>query len=335
LTRAHAFRPCPLSLPRPWQFVTGPEVVKTVTNEEVSQEALGGADTHTHTSGVAHGAFESDVQALRAVRDLLSYLPLSHTSPLPVAACDDPRDRREGALRHLVPDDPNVGYDMKDVIHKVVDKQSTFEIMPHFARNIVCLFARVEGRPVAVVANNPVHLAGCLDIDASIKAARFIRFANAFNIPILTFVDVPGFLPGKDQEHSGIIRNGAKLLFAYAEATVPKVTVITRKAYGGAYDVMSSKHLRGDVNYAWPSAEVAVMGAKGAVEIIFRASGDVEAETEAYTERFANPLLAAQRGFVDAVIDPQDTRPRICEDLEMLRTKSIEEVRRKHSNIPL
>jgi len=317
-----------------YMFVTGPEVVKTVTNEDITQEGLGGADTHTSISGVAHRAFENDVEALRAVRDLFDYLPLSYKTKGPSVVTDDSRNRKEESLKYLVPDDPNLGYDMISIINKVVDRESLFEIMPNYAKNIVTGFARVEGHTVAVIANNPLHLAGCLDIDASVKAARFIRFANAFNIPILTLVDVPGFLPGKDQEHNGIIRNGAKLLFAYAEATVPKVTVITRKAYGGAYDVMSSKHLRGDVNYAWPSAEIAVMGAKGAVEIIFRGQ-DVEKETQAYTERFANPLLAAQRGFVDAIIDPEETRLRICEDFEMLRNKEIGEVKRKHSNIPL
>uniref|UniRef100_A0A7S2RD78 Propionyl-CoA carboxylase beta chain, mitochondrial n=1 Tax=Rhizochromulina marina TaxID=1034831 RepID=A0A7S2RD78_9STRA len=317
-----------------YMFVTGPDVVKTVTNEEVTQEELGGADTHTALSGVAHGAFENDVDALRATRALLDYLPLSNRDKVPVVQTEDTRDRLEPSLQHLVPDDPNLGYDMTSVIQKVVDRSSMFEIMPNFAKNILCAFARMEGRTVAVIANNPSHLAGCLDIDASVKAARFIRFANAFNIPIVTFVDVPGFLPGTDQEHNGIIRHGSKLLFAYAEATVPKITVITRKAYGGAYDVMSSKHLRGDTNYAWPSAEVAVMGAKGAVEIIFRGK-DVEAETNKYTERFANPLLAAQRGFVDAIIDPQETRRRICEDLEMLENKQLTDPPKRNSNIPL
>jgi propionyl-CoA carboxylase beta chain len=317
-----------------YMFVTGPDVVKTVTNEEVTQEQLGGAQTHTSLSGVAHRAFENDIDALRAVRDLFDYLPLSYNSKGPIVVTDDSRHRSEESLKYLIPDDPNLGYDMTSVIAKVVDRDSLFEIMPDYAKNIVTGFARLEGHTVAVIANNPLHLAGCLDINASVKAARFIRFANAFNVPILTFVDVPGFLPGKDQEHNGIIRNGAKLLFAYAEATVPKVTVITRKAYGGAYDVMSSKHLRGDVNYAWPSAEIAVMGAKGAVEIIFRGQ-DIEAETQAYTERFANPLLAAQRGFVDDIINPEETRVRICEDFDMLRSKDIGEVKRKHSNIPL
>jgi len=317
-----------------YMFVTGPDVVKTVTNEEVTQEELGGADAHTKLSGVAHGAFENDVDALRAVRDLFDYLPLNSQAGPPVIESEDSRNRVEPSLRHLVPDDPNVGYDMHSVLDKVVDRHSLFEIMPNFAKNIVCAFARMEGRTVAIIANNPSNLAGCLDIDASVKAARMVRFANAFNIPILTFVDVPGFLPGKDQEHNGIIRNGAKLLFAFAEATVPKITVITRKAYGGAYDVMSSKHLRGDVNYAWPSAEIAVMGAQGAVEIIFRGK-DVTEEAQKYTDRFANPMVAAQRGFVDEILDPQETRLRICEDLEMLETKEIIEPKKKHSNIPL
>lgn len=274
-----------------FMFVTGPDVVKTVTNETVTQEELGGADTHASLSGVAHRAFENDVDALRGVRAFFDYLPMSHKDKGgPSGDASDSRHRVEPSLRYLVPDDPNLGYDMISVVNKVVDQHSFFEIMPAFAKNIVTGFARVEGHTVAVIANNPQHLAGCLDIDASVKAARFIRFANSFSIPILTFVDVPGFLPGVDQEHTGIIRNGAKLLFAYAEATVPKVTVITRKAYGGAYDVMSSKHLKGDVNYAWPSAEVAVMGAKGAVEIIFRGK-NVEKETQAYTDRFANPMV--------------------------------------------
>lgn len=237
-------------------------------------------------------------------------------------------------IRYLVPDDPNVPYDMLSVVRKVVDEGDVFEIMPDYAKNIICGFARMEGRTVGIVANNPGHLAGCLDIDSSIKAARFVRFLDSFGIPIVTFVDVPGFLPGTQQEHGGIIRNGAKLLYAYAEATVPKITVITRKAYGGAYDVMSSKHLKGDYNYAWPSAEVAVMGAKGAVEIIFKGK-NVEEKTLEYTDRFANPMVAAQRGFVDDVIDPASTRQRLCEDLELLRSKEVTRPWRKHGNIPL
>jgi len=320
-----------------YMFVTGPNVVKTVTQEDVTQEELGGAETHTSTSGVAHVAFENDVEALRGLREFMGYLPLSNKEKPPVYPTDDRPDRSESSLRYLVPDDPNIPYEMLSLIQKIVDNGKTFEIMPDFATNIITSFARMDGQTVGIVANNPASLAGCLDINSSIKAARFVRFCDAFNIPLLTFVDVPGFLPGTDQEHGGIIRNGAKLLYAYAEATVPKITVITRKAYGGAYDVMSSKHLKGDFNYAWPGAEVAVMGAKGAVEIIFRGKSpeEVESRTDEYQERFANPLVAAQRGFVDDVIDPAVTRLRICEDLELLRTKNVKRPKRKHGNIPL
>eukprot|EP01039_Chlorochromonas_danica_P000931 gene931-1013_t len=317
-----------------YMFVTGPNVVKTVTNEDVTQEELGGADTHTHVSGVAHGAFDNDVLAIRAMREFFEYLPSSNKDEVPFKATVDHRDRQEESLRYMVPDDANMPYDMLAVIRKIVDEGQVFEVMPDFAKNIICCFARMEGRTVGIVANNPAHLAGCLDINCSIKAARFVRFLDAFNIPILTFVDVPGFLPGTDQEYGGIIRNGAKLLYAYAEATVPKITVITRKAYGGAYDVMSSKHLRGDYNYAWPGAEIAVMGAKGAVEIIFRGK-DIEEKTLEYTDRFANPMVAAQRGFLDDVLDPAQTRLRICEDLEVLRKKKVNRPWRKHGNIPL
>ncbi|GMI06504.1 hypothetical protein TrRE_jg2188 [Triparma retinervis] len=318
-----------------YMFVTGPDVVKTVTNEEVTQEELGGAKTHTEISGVAHRSFRDDVSCIKAIRKLYDFLPLSNDpSTLPEKPATDPPDRPLPALEHLVPDDPNVPYDMTEVIKQVVDHGDLYEIMPNYAKNIVTGFARMEGRTVGVVANNPSTLAGCLDIDASTKAARFVRFLDAFNIPIVTFVDVPGFLPGTDQEYGGIIRHGAKLLFAYAEATVPKITVITRKAYGGAYDVMSSKHLRGDCNYSWPGGEVAVMGAKGAVEIIFRGK-DVEKNTEEYTGRFANPLVAAQRGFVDDIINPEDTRKIICDDLAILQDKKLENPPRKHSNIPL
>lgn len=317
-----------------YMFVTGPDVVKTVTQEAISQEELGGADTHTSMSGVAHCAFDNELEAIRATRLLLGYLPLNSREKPPSVQTADSRYRQEACLRYLCPDDPNHPYEMREVVKKVVDEGELFEIMPAFAQNIFTGFARMEGHPVAVIANNPAHLAGCLDIDSSVKAARFVRFADAFNLPILTFVDVPGFLPGVDQEHSGIIRNGAKLLFAYAEATVPKVTVITRKAYGGAYDVMSSKHLRGDANFAWPGAEIAVMGPKGAVEIIFRGK-DVEANTLEYTERFANPMVAAARGYIDEVIDPAMTRQHLCEELEVLRNKSVENPPRKHSNVPL
>lgn len=317
-----------------YMFVTGPNVVKTVTNEEVTQEELGGAVTHTTTSGVAHGAFDNDVLAIRAVREMYDFLPLNNKDEAPVRHTSDERDRLEPSLRYMVPDDANQPYDMLAVLRKVVDEGNVFEIMPDFAKNIITGFARMDGRTVGVVANNPNYLAGCLDINSSIKAARFVRFLDAFNIPIVTFVDVPGFLPGTAQEYGGIIRNGAKLLYAYAEATVPKLTVITRKAYGGAYDVMSSKHLRGDFNYAWPGAEVAVMGAKGAVEIIFRGK-DVDAKTLEYTDRFANPMVAAQRGFVDDVIDPASTRQRLIEDLDLLRGKKVDRLPRKHGNIPL
>lgn len=313
----------------------GPDVVKTVTDEDVTKEALGGASTHCTISGVSHDSFANDVAALRAIRKLLDFLPLSNdSSTLPFKTSMDPIGRKLDALTQLIPDDPNTPYDMIHVIKEVVDNGDLFEIMPEFAKNITIGFARMEGQTVGIVANNPMTLAGCLDIDASVKAARFVRFCDSFNIPIVTFVDVPGFLPGTDQEYGGIIRHGAKLLFAFAEATVPKITVITRKAYGGAYDVMSSKHLRGDSNYAWPGAEIAVMGAKGAVEIIFRGK-DVDENTDDYTARFANPLVAAQRGFVDEIINPHDTRRIICEDLRVLRQKKLDNPPRKHSNMPL
>lgn len=303
-----------------FMFVTGPDVVKTVTNESVTQEELGGATTHAGRSGVAHGAYDDDVAALAGVRAFLGFLPSSSREPPPVLPTDDAPDRACPALGQIVPADPNVPYDMKVVVRDVLDARDFFEIQPEHAKNIVVGFGRMDGRPVGVVANQPCELAGCLDIDASVKAARFVRFCDAFNIPLITFVDVPGFLPGVAQELGGIIRHGAKLLYAYAEASVPKLTVITRKAYGGAYDVMASKHLRGDVNYAWPSAQVAVMGAKGAVEIIFRGK-DVETREREYAETFANPLRAAERGFVDDVIEPATTRARLVEDLEMLRGK--------------
>jgi len=317
-----------------YMFVTGPEVVKTVTNEEVTAEALGGAATHTRVSGVAHMTAPDDVHAMSQTRALFSYLPSSNTAPVPVVLTEDSRERQDEALDSTVPPDPNAPYDMRQLVRRVLDERELFEIQPNYAKNIVTGFGRMEGRTVGLVANNPRELAGCLDIDASVKAARFVRFCDAFGIPILTFVDVPGFLPGTQQEHAGIIRHGAKLLYAYAEATVPKLTVITRKAYGGAYDVMSSKHLRADVNYAWPSAEVAVMGAKGAVEIIFRGKSVAE-ETLSYEDKFSNPLVAAQRGFVDAIIEPRETRTRLCEDLALLRDKKATRPWRKHGNIPL
>lgn len=317
-----------------YMFVTGPNVVKTVTNEDVTQEELGGAKTHTSTSGVAHGAWENDMEALHNLRALFDFLPLSNREDPPIRKSEDPADRKCEMLEALVPADPNVPYDMKIAIRNVVDDHNLFEIMPDFAKNIVVGFARLDGRPVGVVGNQPMELAGCLDIDSSVKAARFVRFCDAFNIPLVTFVDVPGFLPGTAQEYGGIIRHGAKLLYAYAEANVPKMTVITRKAYGGAYDVMSSKHLRGDYNYAWPTAKVAVMGAQGAVEIIFRGK-DVERRTAEYTATFENPLRAAERGFVDDVINPADTRQRLIEDLELLETKEPPVFDKKHGNIPL
>lgn len=315
-------------------FITGPDVVKSVTNEEVTQEQLGGAKTHTSVSGVAHKAFDNDVDALLQVREFFDFLPLSNKDPAPVRECDDPWDRDVPGLDTVVPLESTSAYDIKDVIQGVADDTNFFEIMPNYAKNIVVGFSRMNGRTVGMVANQPKVAAGCLDINASVKGARFVRFCDAFNIPIVTFVDVPGFLPGTHQEYGGIIRHGAKLLFAYAEATVPKITVITRKAYGGAYDVMSSKHLRGDTNYAWPTAEVAVMGAKGAVSIIFRGKDQAKNEAE-YVEKFANPFPAAVRGFVDDIIEPRTTRRRICQDLEALAGKKRENPYKKHANMPL
>ena len=322
-----------------YMFVTGPDVVKTVTHEDVTHEELGGAATHTAKSGVADRAFENDVEALALTRRFIDFLPSSNREAPPVRTTSDPADRVEDSLDTLIPANPNQPYDMTELIVKLIDEGDFFEIQPDFAKNIIVGFGRLEGSTVGVVANQPMVLAGCLDIDSSRKAARFVRFCDCFNIPIVTFVDVPGFLPGTDQEYGGIIKQGAKLLFAFAEATVPKVTVITRKAYGGAYDVMSSKHLRGDMNYAWPSAEIAVMGPKGAVEIIFRADlGDkakTEQRTEEYRAKFANPFIAGHRGFIDDVIMPHNTRLRICRALAMLRNKRLENPWKKHSNIPL
>ncbi|KAG5178839.1 propionyl-CoA carboxylase beta chain mitochondrial precursor [Tribonema minus] len=317
-----------------YMFVTGPDVVKTVTQETVTQEALGGADTHCSVSGVAHVARDNDLAALKAARELFDFLPLSNREAVPVRSTCDTRERAIPALRRIIPQDPNIPYDMVEIVSKVLDDNNFYQIMPDYAKNIVVGFGRMEGRTVGVVANNPSSLAGCLDINSSTKGARFVRFCDSFNIPLLTFVDVPGFLPGTDQEYGGIIRHGAKLLYAYAEATVPKITVITRKAYGGAYDVMSSKHLRGDVNYSWPGGEIAVMGAKGAVEIIFRGK-DVAAREAEYADLFCNPLNAAKRGFLDAVIDPASTRARLCEDLEALRNKQPLSFPKKHGNGPL
>ncbi|KAM6160438.1 propionyl-CoA carboxylase beta chain, mitochondrial isoform 2-T2 [Erethizon dorsatum] len=316
-------------------FITGPDVVKSVTNEDVTQEELGGAKTHTTMSGVAHRAFENDVDALCNLREFFNYLPLSCQDLAPVRECHDPSDRLVPELDTVVPVESTKAYDMLDIIHSVVDEREFFEIMPNYAKNIVVGFARMSGRTVGIVGNQPKVASGCLDINSSVKGARFVRFCDAFNIPLITFVDVPGFLPGTAQEYGGIIRHGAKLLYAFAEATVPKVTIITRKAYGGAYDVMSSKHLLGDTNYAWPTAEIAVMGAKGAVEIIFKGHEDVEAAQAEYVEKFANPFPAAVRGFVDDIIQPSSTRARICCDLDVLASKKVQRPWRKHANIPL
>jgi Acetyl-CoA carboxylase, carboxyltransferase component (subunits alpha and beta) len=320
-----------------YMFVTGPEVVKTVTNEVVTQEELGGAITHSSKTSVSDLALENDIEALLAARDFIDFLPASNRDEVPERPCADPWDRFEHSLDTIIPPNANQPYDMQEVIRKTLDEGEFFEIQPLHAGNILCGFGRVEGRTVGVVANQPMVLAGVLDINSSKKAARFVRFCDAFNIPILTFVDVPGFLPGTDQEHNGIIKHGAKLLFAYAEATVPKITVITRKAYGGAYDVMSSKHLRGDLNYAWPTAEIAVMGAKGAVEIIFRGQDaeGIAAKTKEYEDRFANPFVAANRGYIDEVIYPHSTRRRIALGLRKLRNKQLENPWKKHDNIPL
>ncbi len=322
-----------------YMFVTGPDVVKTVTNEIVTAEELGGARVHAGKSGVAEGAFENDLEALTQVRRLVDFLPSSNRCKSPIRDSFDEADRNEPSLDTLVPANPNKPYDMKELILKVVDEADFFEISSDWAKNIICGFARMDGETVGIVANQPQVLAGVLDIDSSRKAARFVRFCDAFNIPIVTLVDVPGFMPGTKQEYGALIKHGAKLLFAYAEATVPKVTLITRKAYGGAYDVMSSKHLRGDVNYAWPTAEIAVMGAKGAVEIIFRAEMNdpaklAEREAE-YKERFANPFVAASRGYIDDVIMPHGTRRRIVRALKSLRGKELTNPAKKHDNIPL
>ena len=308
--------------------------LQTVTGEDVTQEELGGAKTHTTFSGVAHAAFDNDIDALMNLRTFMSYLPNSSNDPSPIRPCDDPWDRDVPGLDSVVPLESTAAYDMLEVIYGVVDERDFFELMPMYAKNIITGFARMNGRTVGIVGNNPKHAAGCLDINASIKGARFVRFCDAFNIPIITFEDVPGFLPGTAQEYGGIIRHGAKLLYAYAEATVPKITVITRKAYGGAYDVMSSKHLKADKNYAWPTAEVAVMGSKGAVSIIFRGTGSAEQEAE-YVEKFANPFSAAQRGYIDDILEPRATRRRICQDLDLLATKKQLIPPKKHSNLPL
>ena len=326
-----------------YMFVTGPNVVKTVTHEDVTMEALGGADTHASTSGVAHFAHDSELASLQAIRELFRYIPSNNLGEPPRGRGTDPRDRRDETLLDVVPDNPNKPYDMREVITRIVDDGEFYEVQPDYAQNILIGFTHIGGFSVGIVANQPAILAGVLDINASLKAARFIRFCDAFNIPILTLEDVPGFLPGVAQEHGGIIKHGAKLLFAYCEATVPKLTVITRKAYGGAYDVMSSKHIRGDFNVAWPTAEIAVMGPKGAVEILFRKeiseSNDPAAATEAkieeYRQKFAHPYVAAGRGYLDDIIDPRDTRPRLIDALETLQGKRDRNPQKKHGNIPL
>jgi len=322
-----------------YMFVTGPEVVKTVTHENVTHEELGGAVTHSTRSGVADGAFDNDVEALLNLRRFVDFLPSSNIAGVPQRGGIDSPARVEPSLDTLIPDDSNKPYDMKELVTTVLDDGDFFELKPDYAGNLITGFGRMEGATVGVVANQPMVLAGCLDIESSVKGARFVRFCDAFDIPIITFVDVPGFLPGTAQEYGGIIRHGAKLLYAYAECTVPKVTVITRKAYGGAYDVMASKHLRGDVNLAWPTAEIAVMGPKGAVEIIFREDiGDeakISQRTEEYRQKFANPFVAGHRGFIDDVILPRDTRRRLCRSLVMLRDKQLDNPWRKHGNIPL
>ena len=322
-----------------YMFVTGPNVVKTVTHEEVTAEELGGASTHSRKSGVADLTFKNDTEALLMTREFLSYLPQNNKEKTPTVPTKDPIERVEHSLDTLIPDDPAKPYDIKEVINKIADEGDFFEIQPNYAQNIVIGFIRLNGSTIGVVGNQPLVLAGCLDIDSSIKGGRFVRFCDAFNIPLLTLVDVPGFMPGTSQEHGGIIKHRAKLLFAYAEATVPKVTLITRKAYGGAYDVMSSKHIRGDINFAWPSSEIAVMGPKGAVEIIFKQDiGDeekIEKRTNEYREKFANPFIAASRGYIDDIVLPYQTREKLCHSFEMLKNKEQSNPWRKHDNIPL
>ena len=326
-----------------YMFVTGPEVIRAVTHETVSPEELGGATTHGSTSGVAHFAADSEEECLALIRELLSFLPQNNLEDPPLRPTQDPRDRRDETLQTLVPEQPNKPYDMKDIIQAVLDDHYFFEVQAAHAPNLVIGFGRLGGRPVGIVANQPSHLAGCLDINASVKGARFVRFCDCFNIPLVTFEDVPGFLPGTAQEYGGIIKHGAKLLYAFCEATVPKLTVITRKAYGGAYCVMSSKHIRGDANFAYPSAEIAVMGPDGAVNILYRREmeqgGDLagfrDEKTREYREKFANPFVAAERGYIDEVIEPRDTRARLCAALELLHTKRDSNPPKKHGNIPL
>src|SRR5690349_4902185 len=326
-----------------YMFITGPDVIKTVTHEEVTKEELGGALTHNTVSGVAHFAAENDEDCLRLIRELLSFIPSNNLEDPPRLASNDPADRQDERLNSIVPESPNQPYNIRDIIHAVVDDGYLFEVHEHYARNIVVGFARLGGRSVGIVANQPAHLAGVLDIDASLKGARFVRFCDCFNVPLVVFEDVPGFLPGVAQEHGGIIKHGAKLLYAFCEATVPRITVITRKAYGGAYDVLNSKHIRGDLNLAWPSAEIAVMGPKGAVEIIFRGQIEKSAEPAAeeerlireYRDKFATPFVAAARGYIDDIIDPQKTRPRLIAALKLLEGKRDKNPPKKHGNIPL
>jgi propionyl-CoA carboxylase beta chain len=326
-----------------YMFVTGPDVIKTVTHEDVTKEKLGGSRTHNSVSGVGHFLAADDAECCRMIRELLTYLPQNNREDPPRQATPDPADRMDAALDTIVPAESNLPYDIKDVIHRVVDEGEFFEVHEHWAKNLVVGFARMDGRPIGIVGNQPAFLAGCLDINSSQKGARFVRFCDAFNIPILTFEDVPGFLPGTEQEFGGIIRHGAKLLYAYAEATVPKITVITRKAYGGAYCVMGSKHIRTDVNFAWPTAEIAVMGPEGAVNIVYRRELAVATNQEAarkekieeFKERFANPFVAAERGYIDDVIEPHETRPRVIRALRMLENKVDTMPRKKHGNIPL
>jgi len=323
-----------------YMFVTGPDVVKTVTHEDISQEDLGGAKVHSEKSGVAHLTFKSDIETLLQARRLINFLPLSNKHKVPKIPTNDTADRVDVSLDTLIPENSNQPYNMKELIEKILDEGDFFEIQPNYANNIIVGFGRLEGETVGIIANQPMNLAGCLNIEASEKAARFIRFCDCFNIPLITFVDVPGFLPGKDQEHNGIIRHGAKLLYAYGEATVPKITVVARKAYGGAYIVMNSKHLKGDVNYAWANAEIAVMGPEGAVEIIFRNEikenkNSKDEIVARYKEKFASPFVAASRGFLDEVIRPRNTRKRICKALQILKNKQTNKPWKKHDNLPL
>jgi len=322
-----------------YMYVTGPDVVKTVTHETVTHEKLGGSSIHGRKNGVCDASFTNDIECLLQVRRLVSFLPSTNVSAAPIRQTLDPADRVEMSLDTLVPENPNKSYNMRQLIDKIIDEEDFFEIKPNFAKNIITGFARFEGRTVGIVANQPMHIAGCLDINASIKAARFIRFCDAFEIPLLTLIDVPGFLPGVDQEHNGIIKHGAKMLYAYAEATVPKLSIIVRKAYGGAYIVMSSKHLQGDVNYAWANTEIAVMGARGAAAILYRNHADDSAKLESsiaqYQQTFANPMVAAARGYIDDIIRPYNTRWRICRAFSLLATKKVTKPWKKHGNIPL